>query len=877
MTRKPILLVCLLGLAFQASASQKYNFRDYTTGDGLVSNTVRALHQSEDGLIWIGASDGLCTFDGREFMPQSFAPAGADNYINILFEDSEGTLWIGTDEAIYAGDKIFNINTIVSNITEDKAGNIWISTRGKGIIRYSKTDGKLNYYDDIDTNYEYVFVDSYDMVWACPTFAGGLVVYNRISGRFQHSGARYQDCEAQRFEHILEDGNLNLIIGSWDDGVYKYDRQSQTTRRVVTSGKGKGLNHIHSMLEISPGTVLVSSDEGLARCEINSGDCELVSDKEFVYPILKDREGGIWIGLYYGGISYCPPNVGQFENFGESDGQFVVSSFCDTGDGRIWVGSDNKGLSVWNTATGRLEERHLQNRNVHALLKDGRYLWVGSYTNGLDRFDTVSGEAKPYPGPGSIYSLVRDSDGTIWAGSMGAIFRYDREADSFVFVIDTFETVYSSTMDDEGTLWFATSGKGIFSYDRKKVWKVWTRANSGLPGNDVYSLAVSADGRLWAATKEGLAYLERGASRFNVADIEGRRNIFFVASDETGIWFTSAKELVRYIPGKGVEDVFSTADGLSCNQFLPNSGALGSDGKIYIGSARGFSSFYPRRIHENKVEPPVLITRVRMHERTKKASGNSAEYKSLSPWEHNTFSHKQNNVTITFAALSFCSPAKNSYEYQLEGFDRRWRKLEGDEPRAEYTNLPAGRYRFVVRAANNDGVWNREGASTSFTIKPHPLRSTVAIIIYILIVLASMVYLAFYLRGKIEEKSREKFDSYVKEYEREEKIRRNNDFAERLKAIIQREIPNAEFSADQLANELCVSRSGLFAKAKEITGLSPHQMMLNARLEESLKLIESGKHSLTDISIMTGFNSTSYFSKSFTKKYGVSPYDWKKI
>ncbi len=63
-----------------------------------------------------------------------------------------------------------------------------------------------------------------------------------------------------------------------------------------------------------------------------------------------------------------------------------------------------------------------------------------------------------------------------------------------------------------------------------------------------------------------------------------------------------------------------------------------------------------------------------------------------------------------YTALSFLSPEKVLFRYTLEGFDQAWTAAH-DRRAAYYTNLPPGHYRFRVTAANNDGVWNEDGAS----------------------------------------------------------------------------------------------------------------------------------------------------------------------
>ena len=104
---------------------------------------------------------------------------------------------------------------------------------------------------------------------------------------------------------------------------------------------------------------MAGSDNGLALIDRITG-CSAVYayygeetkalSNRFIYPILKDREGGIWIGTFYNGINYLPPYSGQFEGYSDANGNglftgTIISRFCEDEDGKIWVASDDGGLS----------------------------------------------------------------------------------------------------------------------------------------------------------------------------------------------------------------------------------------------------------------------------------------------------------------------------------------------------------------------------------------------------------------------------------------------------------------------------------------------------------------------------------------------------
>ena len=133
--------------------------------------------------------------------------------------------------------------------------------------------------------------------------------------------------------------------------------------------------------------------------------------------------------------------------------------------------------------------------------------------------------------------------------------------------------------------------------------------------------------------------------------------------------------------------------------------AKSADGRIWFLPFDGLSVFDPLRLKSNPVPPPVHVEQVIADRETYDASAPI----SLPPLVR--------NLQIEYTALSFVAPEKMRFRYRLEGRDDEWQEA-GNRRQAFYTDLPPGNYRFHVIAANNSGVWNREGATLQFSIAP---------------------------------------------------------------------------------------------------------------------------------------------------------------
>ena len=428
-------------------------------------------------------------------------------------------------------------------------------------------------------------------------------------------------------------------------------------------------------------------------------------------------------------------------------------------------------------------------------------------------------------------------------------------------------------------------------------------------------------------------------------------DVRYIFQDRNTLWLASSSTIVHYHPDGGRQEQFGANDGIRVGEFSPSAGLVAQDGTLYLGTTEGFVSFYPGRVRENDIPPPVLFTRFLV------SSQDGTENVFLAQGKEDiSLSWRHRDLRISFAALSYSAPEKIRYAYRLEGLDEQWKGL-GNQNFVALNRLPAGKYRLHVTATNNSALWNDEGTALSFTIRSHPLLSDVALVLYALLI-AALFYLLgrWYLRRE-EQKNQARYEeqlgaavSLVKEEERDDRIRflsalseqldaplsgiglqlerlkenpkgdpkgnlsiieKNHrmlrtiatnlrqqrdalsggkgpeetetapdpqeDFLLRLDRLITENIANPDLSVEFLAREMAISRSGLFAKTKELSGETPNKLINLARLNMAAKLLSEGRHSIGEICYMTGFSSPSYFSKSFYAQFGVTPHDWEQM
>lgn len=310
-----------------------------------------------------------------------------------MLEDSDKIFWVGTDEGIYIYNpeleqfRYFDVRTdkgekIKSNITtiaEDANQNIWFATLEQGVFCFNKQTLVLKQYASNTNNDNSLIsnvifnllIDKQGTIWAAPQQNLGFI------NRYDPENDRFITCQITETNgkpsnlriYAIEDGDDdNLWIGTWSHGLCQLNKQTLQVQYYLIPGTPNGISHVHHMTEYRPGILLVGSDDGLAYFDARTKKAEAMTATElknsslsnkFIYPIYKDREGGIWVGTYYGGVNYAPPikdiiNGYTHSDYSNSVGGNIISCFCEDPSGNIWIGSDDGGLSYFDTKIKRL-------------------------------------------------------------------------------------------------------------------------------------------------------------------------------------------------------------------------------------------------------------------------------------------------------------------------------------------------------------------------------------------------------------------------------------------------------------------------------------------------------------------------------------------
>ena len=797
MRKALLLIVTLCMLLLQPTAARDdYRYQNLTMNDGLAANAVRNIVQDKYGFMWLGTDNGLCRYDGVHVLTFRIPDLGKNQYVTSLLAASEG-IYVGTERGVYLfrfeQEKIekqpIDIHSTVTSMVKDKEGRLWLSTDGQGVFCGEKQ------YDFKSSGgvVSQVLVDNSNQVWTVTNRGEPTVQkFNRLHDRFEPVTLEFPT--SYNALRMLQTHDGQMWLGSWEHGLLLMHSDGRLEQVLSPTETNVGA-HIHTLYERSDSCICIGCDDGLICLNPQTKEWYRLSDRlqippnkltdRFVYSIIGDTEGGLWIGTFYGGVNYLSPLGKRFDGYTVGDGLTgnVISRFCEDRNGNIWVASDDGGLMCYSLASHSFiqypHRERLRWRNIHALAIKGDDLWIGTYTDGVYVLNIATGSLRQYTKSNdemglydnSSYAILHDTRGQTWVTTMVGINSYDPTTNQFKRIGKTGTITIDIDEDKDGNLWFCTQGEGLFHLDRKtnqlKKYNYQAKDSHSLCDNQVNCAYLDEGGKLWIGTFGGLCIYDREHDRFNRIHLDvPSQNIQSIIESNGALWLATDLGVVKYVPGEGLQH-FTIHDGLVGNQFQPNSVLKASDGCIYFGATNGFNAFYPMLIKANKIPPPVYITSLRiMNHEEHTEDGTPLNFSGIQELSLGYTDARM--ITISFAALSYCSPEKNQYAYMLDGFDHEWNYV-GNQSQATYTNLPAGTYTFRVKATNNDGIWSEHEATLRIVVHPPLWWSWWAKLLYLLLI-GGVIWYYVHLRLK-REKQRHQLEMQRLSQKKEQEVR----------------------------------------------------------------------------------------------------------
>lgn len=746
------LMILLVSLAVPTLQAQQFNFRTFTTREGLANNSVREIAIDSSGFLWAATWDGISRYDGYEFKNYYHIPADSASLpyfaLKDLAVDGTNNLWVVTDMGqLVLYDRIKDNFTRIKevpfpkehrdvNIDVDKYGNLWIITENR-IIKRDCRSGEFEYfsvYEEESTyfnpseNFRINIINDREM-WLSGTNLYHLTRRSSKDSQEQiliidneyrifHSLIRpftdyferqwselyispkgnkwflsnfglfrfEKDNEFREFNSPIPEGeftgNRLFVWGSAENGLYIYNPASGLTENI----KNEALPFALAYLQVNRNLLWFSARSvsgntlGLVQVMVSpvifrnyQAESGILSS-EAVYAIYKDRSGTIWVGIRGRDYIHLIKPDGSTGKTGQiypetMDNVGHLRTFAEVKDG-IWLGYYLNRLEFYDFATRKFTI-YTPDAPIyfHTILPDddGTLLIA---TNQIYKFypktrrsaSVWSRNDDDY----SIYRLIRDSNGILWAGSKNNFLIRINPADwtgTLIRLGDDEYNLEDICVGDNKDLWIASLGGGVCNYKPLTgEMKFYTTAN-GLSNNTTYSIKKDGGGYIWVSTNNGISRID---------------------------------------PRTKLIKVFNISDGLNIIEFNSDASFVAEDGEFFFGGVGGIASFYPDRLQDfgtSFIKQKVLITKITVSGITKHFR------KAVNDSDTIILQKGENNFMISFSSSDFVNSEKTKYRFLLKGINNDWVETSYRDRSVNFANLRPGWYDFAIQATDGNREW----------------------------------------------------------------------------------------------------------------------------------------------------------------------------
>jgi ligand-binding sensor domain-containing protein/signal transduction histidine kinase len=757
--------------------------------NGLSDRFITSLEEDQNGILWVGTRQGgLNRYDPAteqfvQYRHDGETPSSlSDDYIYSLYVDSNNTLWVGTKQGLDFFDETtekfihyaYNPSEpdslsgkSITAIHEDSRGRLWIGTSSGGLNQFDKQSKKFTPY--------------------------------------QHNPDQVNTISDNHVTAIVDAGNSNLWVGTWN-GLNRFDPNTGEFNRYMHSDSDSRTiagNRINALRMDMTGNLWVGTHRGLDRLSKAGGRfIHYASDPTFIQSlsnnyilsIYEDRGGVLWFGSYGGGVNKYDrlrDNFTYYRNNPEDNNtlsdNLVFPIYVDSG-GYAWIGTLN-GLNRFTWSTGQVirylhdedKPNSIASNIMYSIYEDqDGMLWIGT-ANGLDSFDRRTLKFTHYQrnpadpaslSANTVFEVFVDSKNNVWVGTIGGLDLLDRKTGTFKHYapqVDNPNSLSGSVVDviredSEGNLWIGTSEDGLNKFDPETEqftqYHFDPNNKKSLSNDWILSIHQDAIGNLWVGTGGGgLNLFDPKTESFSYfLEKDGLPNgvVYGILEDSLGyLWLSTNFGISRFDPETKTFRNFDAGDGLQSNEFNSGAFAKGKDGEFYFGGINGLTVFHPLSINKNPYLPQVTLTSITQDDQSINIETSIETAKQV------VLEWPQNSLEFEFAALSYNQSNKNKYAYYLEGFDPNWHFIETKRD-GRYTNLPGGEYTLLLKATNNDGVWNELPTKINVKVIP-PFWQTVWFRVALGFALVGVVAIGIRLNTKVIQDRNRQLERLVRE------------------------------------------------------------------------------------------------------------------
>ena len=809
---------------FETQTGKFFNYLSDTTPGNISNLRVNSFFVGQDSTLWIATKAGLNIYNNKE-----------DNFYSVL-------------------PKFITKNTHPSNninsLTDDTLGNIWVLSNN-GIGKINRNDFKLKSLGEIVNRPEMdsmsiTFLDSDHKteIWFT-TWNNGVFCYNIATGQLTN----YLK-DIKQLYHLFIDKKGNVFVYSDIGNTLFYADQQQIRKGSFSKYNLFGTTeHVHFLRfnEDKIGNIWISSSQGLDmfnnKNEIihykNNPLQEYSISTDIIYFTFIDHANNLWISNYRRGLDKADLNQKPFKksftNPSQSDNIFYgtnITAIMEDSQNNMWIGATGRAIIRYNKKTNSFKPVQVTDINqttFSALFEDHEgNIWVGNYNKGIQRIDsktlrvTYSSATSEWGAHkesiSGVRKFVEDKNGDIWMTSRSGIHKWERKTGKIIpysYIYDSidpnhgfYRTVF---IDKNGTLWSGSYNGGLARYNTQ-VNKVKRYINipgdkTSISGNGIYVVFEESDSTFLIGTTLGLNRFNRITEQFSLVETKKslyNYSIYTIIPDSLDNYWLATDNGLICLNKKTWECTFyNEGDGLPANEFNTTASCISHDGNIYLGSPNGLLSFNPNKFTKNPYHAHPIVTNLQINNITitpgDTLNGRVVLTKQIWATDILELKYFENDFALQFSAMHYAVPENNEFWYILEGYKNEWIATSANRRWASFTGLPPGRYKFRLKATNNDGVISKAEDDFSMIIKINPpfwatpwFKALIVIFIIAVILMYIRIRILRFkksnmlLEDKVNERTRQLQNANISLREQQEEISSQKESLENTNETLRR-------------------------------------------------------------------------------------------
>jgi ligand-binding sensor domain-containing protein len=734
---KKIIALLVLFICLQKSTAQFSGYRSFKLLEDNRPFKINILYKNAEGYIFAGTTNGLYTFDGKNFKQVKFSDPSVKDTVTAIFQDNSNQLWVGfksgrlakkvKDKLQYFEPEEGTPKVAITAFLQDQQNNIWFATNGEGIYYFSNNHLYLiNEQEGLSDKYVHALAlaGSGDVLAATDqginicTVSGakktvqvigpknGLPDYyitaisaagnNTFLVGLQEKGFCYYNHTTKKITIPpaavnWNNGQVNAILGTqhnvWiateEKGLLKLTDTNQLAQPCFTATPDK--NNINNLLQDNEGNIWMNSGTELLTTAEDKLQLLSLYDKavyETIHTILSDYQNNIWAGTDGGLIKYTQngnSNAQKFYRIKELTSKTDITGLYQDMYHNIWLSTMGEGIFVLDPLTGKY-----RNITENPLLKKASLLSI-----------TGSGNTVCAGGLEGVATIFQLSDANATIDNNYQYTNYNN--------IPNIGNNYIHTVfkDSKGRIWFGTDGKGITVLENGRF--VHFDKDNGLQDEHIYSFTEDKKGYIWFNTKDAGIYCFNGNTFKNFGAAQGISDlkITCIKADKQGNILVINENGIDVVnPDNGTISYLNSTQGVSDINSAIESVTTDTAGNILLSTANGILVYSPAA--KTVLQPKTIINNIQLF------------LNNIDITADHSFHYDENGFTFNFTGLYYSNPDEVHYQYKLEGLDTSW--INTKDQSIPFPNLRPGKYVFHVRSSLNDNFENANEATYSFVI-----------------------------------------------------------------------------------------------------------------------------------------------------------------